>query len=49
MTRKVMKLVDGSTGLMECTVCKTQHHAMIKPSSNGKYYRGNWQCANGCK
>lgn len=44
-----MKLIDPRTGLMECQVCEERHLANIKPDSNGKYYRGSWQCRNGCK
>ncbi|MCJ7444717.1 MAG: hypothetical protein MUO26_09350 [Methanotrichaceae archaeon] len=49
MTKKVMKLLDASTGLMECKVCGAQHSANIKPDSGGNYYRGSWQCQYGCK
>ena len=48
-TPKVMKLIDPHTGLMECKVCGSTHVANIKPDSGGKYYRGSWQCVNGCK
>ena len=41
-----MKLINQYTGLMECEVCKARHWANIKPQSNGKYYRGSWQCQN---
>lgn len=46
---KVMKLINGYTGEMECKVCGAKHWASIKPNSGGKYYRGSWQCRNGCK
>lgn len=49
MAKKVMKLLDPRTGKMECKVCGQIHFANIKPQSGGKYYRGSWQCANGCK
>jgi hypothetical protein len=49
MARKVMKLVDEKTGLMECKVCGARHIANIEPHSGGKFYRGSWQCQNGCK
>ncbi len=49
MSAKVMKLIDPNTGLMECQVCSERHYASIRPSSGGKYYRGSWQCVNGCK
>lgn len=49
MTKKVMKILDATTGLMECKVCKARHFANIQPQSNGKYKRGSWQCRNGCK
>lgn len=49
MTKKVMKLLDATTGLMECQICGRRHFAKIRTDSGGKYYRGSWQCANGCK
>lgn len=49
MTKKVMKLLNPHTGLMECRVCGARHCANIKPDSRGKYYRGSWQCVHGCK
>ncbi len=48
-TPKVMKLIDPGTGKMECKVCGAVHWANIKPQSGGRYYRGSWQCQNGCK
>ncbi|RJE46813.1 hypothetical protein A7K50_12370 [Dehalobacter sp. MCB1] len=47
MTKKVMKLIDPYTGLMECKVCGQRHLSSIKPG--GGYYRGSWQCTNGCR
>lgn len=50
MTKKTMKLIDPCfQGRMECKVCGAVHFASIKPNSNGKFYRGSWQCQNGCK
>ena len=49
MSKKVMKLVNPYTGEMECKVCGSTHWANIKPMSGGRYYRGSWQCVNGCK
>ena len=49
MSQKIMKLIDASTGLMECKVCGSQHVASIRPNSNGNYYRGSWQCINKCQ
>ena len=47
MSKKVMKLIDVSTGLMECQICGARHLSNLK--TGGKYYRGSWQCQNGCK
>lgn len=47
-TPKVMKLVDKHTGHMECRVCGSMHAARTKPGT-GNFYRGAWQCHNGCK
>lgn len=49
MSKKVMKLIDPYTGRMRCKVCGSEHLASIKPNSNGRYYRGSWQCVNKCK
>lgn len=43
-----MKLLNKSSGLMECGVCGQRHNANIRPNSNGQYYRGCWKCINGC-
>ena len=43
---KVMKLIDPSTGLMECRVCGSTHFANLK--RGGYYVRGSWQCQSGC-
>jgi hypothetical protein len=40
-----MKLIDTRTGRMVCKVCGYEHNAMVKPNSNGNFYRGAWQCA----
>jgi hypothetical protein len=48
-TKKIMKLLDPETGLMECSICGSRHCALIRPNSNGKYYRTAWKCQNGCK
>lgn len=49
MTEKVMKLLNPVTGLMKCKVCGARHFANIRPASGGKFYRGSWQCQNGCR
>ncbi len=51
MTKKehVMKVVDESTGLMECLVCGAKHNAVMKPGPDGKYPPENWECVNKCK
>ncbi len=45
---KVMKIVDESTGLMECLVCGAKHNAVMKPGADGKYLPENWECVNKC-
>ena len=47
MTKKVMKLINPSSGLMECRYCGRRHCGMLK--SGGRYVRGSWQCQNGCR
>jgi len=54
MTKKVMKLIDPKTGLMVCKVCGAKHYAQIQSGADradgiSNYYRGSWQCQNGCK
>ena len=49
MRKKVMKLIDVNTGKMQCKVCGAIHWASVRPQSNGNFYRGSWQCQNGCK
>lgn len=46
---KVMELIDPESGLMNCQICGARHYAQVKPDSKGKFYRGSWQCQNGCK
>ena len=46
---KVMRLVDPSSGTMECRICGARHCANIRPDSNGRYYPGAWQCPEGCR
>jgi len=46
-TKKVMRLLDPMTGLMECKVCGARHLANLR--SGGYYCRGSWQCRFGCK
>lgn len=44
---KVMKLVDGYTGKMECKVCGAVHFAATE--HGGGYKRGSWQCQFKCE
>jgi len=49
--RGPMKLIDASSGLMECGVCGSCHQASLQSGylrADGKttYYRGSWQCSN---
>jgi len=48
MKRGKTKLINPSTGLMECQICQKRWIANIRQDSNGDYYRGSWQCENGC-
>jgi hypothetical protein len=54
MTKKVMKLINADTCLMKCKVCGAEHLANYQSGydrADGitRYYRGSWQCQNGCK
>lgn len=48
MSKKVMKLIDAASGKMRCKVCGAEHFASVN-SDTHKFYRGSWQCRNGCK
>jgi hypothetical protein len=46
-----MKLIDESSGLMECRICGSRHFASLQSGylrADGvtRYYRGSWQCSN---
>jgi len=46
-----MKLIDESSGLMQCQVCGSRHIASIQSGylrADGvtRYYRGSYQCSN---
>jgi transcription elongation factor Elf1 len=46
-----MKLIDASSGLMECQVCGLSHSASIqsgleRADGSTRYYRGSYQCSN---
>lgn len=52
--KKVMRLIDSTTGLMECKVCGKRVFAKIQSryerlDGKSQFYRGSWQCLNGCK
>jgi len=54
MSKKVMRLLDQSTGEMECKVCGQIHFARLQSGlerADGitRYYRGSWQCIHGCR
>jgi hypothetical protein len=46
-----MKVIDASSGLMECQVCGSRHVASLQSGSDRadgitRYYRGSYQCSN---
>jgi hypothetical protein len=46
-----MKLIDATSGLMECRVCGSRHSANLQSGylrADGitRYYRGSYQCSN---
>ncbi|MBP7508950.1 MAG: hypothetical protein KA807_14150 [Prolixibacteraceae bacterium] len=54
--KQPMKLLDMSTGLMQCKICGATHFAQSGRTYVNKlgdrvstYKRGAWQCQNGCK
>ena len=46
MVKKIMRLLDPRTGLMECKVCGKRHTANKR--AGGIFKRGSWQCRDGC-
>jgi len=49
-----MKLIDPSSGLMECSECGSRHVASLQSYQERadrvtRYRRGSWQCVNGCR
>jgi len=49
--RGPMKLVNVSSGLMQCRVCDSGHFARLqsgylRADGETNYYRGSWQCSN---
>ena len=46
MSYKMGRLLDPSTGLMECKACGRRWCANLK--HGGHYIRGSWQCPEGC-
>jgi hypothetical protein len=45
-----MKVIDGSSGLMECRVCGSRHHASLQSGSERadgvtRLFRGSYQCS----
>jgi hypothetical protein len=49
--RGPMKIIDGSSGLMECRVCDSRHCANLQSGylrADGitRYCRGSYQCSN---
>jgi len=38
----------GYGGWLECKVCRGKWQTRVKPDSNGRFYRGSWQCPYGC-
>jgi hypothetical protein len=47
VSKQPMELINEYSGEMKCKICGTIHLASIKPGSNGRFYRGAWQCQNG--
>ena len=54
--KQPMKLLDMSTGLMQCKICGATHFAQSGRTYVNKlgdrvssYKRGAWQCQNGCR
>ena len=46
-----MKLIDASSGLMECRICGSRHYASLQSGTERddgvtNYFRGSWQCGN---
>jgi hypothetical protein len=48
---EIVEILEDTRGkvLFKCKICGVKWSPNIKPESNGKFYRGAWQCPNGCK
>ncbi len=49
--RGPMKVIDASSGLMECRACGSRHCASLQSGylrADGvtRFYKGSWQCGN---
>jgi transcription elongation factor Elf1 len=49
--KQSMKVIDASSGIMECGVCGSRHNARIQSGydrTDGatSYYKGSYQCSN---
>jgi hypothetical protein len=46
-----MKLIEASSGLMECRVCGSRHYASVQSGSERadgvtRFYKGSYQCSD---
>ncbi|MBA7490762.1 hypothetical protein ES702_01305 [subsurface metagenome] len=46
---KIVEILDEHNLRFRCKKCGQVWSPIIKPDSGGKFYRGGWQCPNGCK
>jgi hypothetical protein len=47
MRKKVMKLLNPDSGLMECRVCGSRHWANLQRGDF--YHKDSWTCQYGCR
>jgi hypothetical protein len=46
---KVVEILDDVRPLLACKHCGQVWAPNIRPLSGGLFYRGAWQCPNGCR
>lgn len=46
---KIVEILDQHSPRFKCKKCGQIWSPNQKPDSGGKFYRGDWQCPNGCK
>lgn len=46
---EIVEIMDDYPPKFRCKKCGVVWLPNIRPDSNGRFYRGSWQCPYGCK